>query len=674
MQIDIERADNIAIIRWANPPLNALGGALRAALAEALHQQIAADGVRALVLMPRGEDFCAGLADEAGKLTLAVLCSLVEDAPKPVIAALHGVVLGDGLDLALACHYRVAAQGTRIGAPGIRVGLPPRGGATQRLPRLIGAAPALALLLSGTPRAPQMAFLDAPLADDVLAAALTLARDCPGPRPTALRRDGLSDAAAYMAAVAKAHASVAEGPLIAPERIVACVEGAMVLPFETGLAMEQAAYEDSAATPACHALRHLAAAEARAWALPEAAGGQAQTVARVAVLGGTARAGELALSCLDAGCEVVLVELEPEGQAIVLERLLALYDDAVARGTLSAQDRDMRLLRIQPEGSFDDLAEVDLVWEAAPDDPALKQALWAAIGLLARPGAVLLASGDVIAPAILAETTERAADLVGVHIPGPAHTGPLAELRPAPGASADAVATALSVLRRLQRQAVRAAEVPGGLVYHLAEALQRTIEALLVSGHRADDIDLALTDYGFRQAPCAALDMQELDHVLAHRRAVHGKDAPEIALLDALVDSGLTGRGVGAGLLRWGADGPAGEAPEARALMRAVAEAGAPRAPGVGADLIAPVCAAALANAGAVLIGAGVVARAGDVDVAAVHGLGFPRWRGGPMVAADQRGLVRVQREGALATEGATMSPLFDSCIKNGVALADIEA
>jgi len=669
MQIDTERQGDIAVIRWSNPPLNPLNGALRGALAKALRDAANDRAIRAIVLTAEGADFCVGMAEDAAAPTLSDLCALIETSAKPVVVALQGAVLGDGLDLALACHYRVGAQGLRIGAPGIRMGLPPRGGATQRLPRLCGAGAALSLLLAGTPRAAMPGFLDAPPADNALAAALTRARDLYAPRPTAARAEGLGDPAGFMAAVARARASVAHGPISAPERIVACIEGAMVLPFETGIAMELAAYDDCADSPASHALRHLAGAEARAWSFPEAEGGRAQKVTRVAVLGGTARAGDLALACLDAGCDVLLVEVEPEGQAVVLERLLGLYDDAVARGTLSEKERDARLLRVQPDAGFDDLGTADLIWEAAPDLPGLKRELWSAIGLLARPGALLLASGDVIAPADLAAAAERSGDLIGLHIPGAAHTGPLAELRPAPGISADAAATALAMVRRLHRQAVRGADVPGGLVHHLSEALERTIEALLVAGHRADDIDLALTDYGFRVAPCAALDIRGLDRVLAHRRAVHGSDAPEVALLDALVDSGLTGRAAGAGLLLWGADGPLGEPHEARALMHALAEAGVGRAGDMTGDMIAPVCAAALANAGAGLVAGGFVARAGDVDVAAVHGLGFPRWRGGPMQAADQRGLMRVEREAMLAGAGGTVSPAFTDCIKNGTPL-----
>jgi len=674
MQITTERHGDIAVIRWANPPLNPLNGALRAGLAQALHQQISDPAVRVVVLGAEGGDFCAGMARDDTAPSLAALCRQIETAQKPVVAALHGAVLGDGLDLALACHYRVGARGMTLGAPGIRVGLLPRGGATQRLPRLVGAGTALALLLSGTPRTPMPGVLDAPLADDAMAAALTLARDPLPVRPTEARHDGFGDPAAFMASVATARATLAQGPLIAPERIIACVEGAILLPFATGLAMEMAAHDDCAASPAAHALSHLAKAEARAWALPEVAGGRAQSVARVAILGGTVRAGELALTCLDAGCEVLLIEADAEGQAVVLERLLGLYDDAVARGTLTAAERDARLLRVHPEATFDDLGRVDLVWEAAPDAPALKRELWSAIGLLARPGALLLASGDVMSPGDLAGVSERSGDLVGLHIPGPAHTAPLAEVRPAPGASPDAVATALAMVRRLQRQAVRGADVPGGLVHHLTEVLQRTIETMLIAGHRGDAIDLALTTYGFRQGPCALLDIRGLDSVLAHRRAVHGHTDPEVALLDALVDSGLRGRGAGAGLLQWGEAGPMGEAPEARALMDALAEAGVAQAAGVLQGQIAEVCAAALANAGAALVARGAVARAGDIDVAAVHALGFPRWRGGPMMAADQRGLVQAEREAALSVAQGAVSPLFADCIKNGTALAQLTA
>ncbi|WP_108482127.1 enoyl-CoA hydratase-related protein [Oceaniglobus ichthyenteri] len=671
MDLETNLHGDVAVIHFANPPSNAMTGSLRAALAAAVTDAIKNDAVRALILTGDGGDFCTGADHNSDAPGMMTLCRQIQDCPKPVIVALQGAVLGDGLDLALACHFRVGGRDTRIGAPGIRLGLPPRGGATQRLPRLCGAAPALSLLMNGAERAPFPGFLDAPFTDDPLVAALEMAKSVADPRPTSQRRDGLSDPNTFMAAVARARTASAGSPLDVAERIVACVEAAMLLPMESGLAMEKAAYDDCAASPASRALRHLAGAESAAWALPEAGGGRAQPISRVAILGGTARAGELALSCLNAGLEVLLIELETAGQAIVLERLLSLYDDAVDRGSLTAEQRDARLLRVQPEASFDDLNSVDVVWEAAVDDLTLRQELWAAITLLARPGALLIASGDTVAPIDLAGDGARLDDMVGLHIPGAAHVGPLAELCPAPGARPDTVATALALVRRLQRQVVRGADQPGRLVHHLSEVFERTIETLLIAGLSAEDIDAALMDYGFRHPPCATLDMRGLDRVLAHRKAVHGTGADELGLLDALVDCGLTGRRAGAGLLQWSDDTPIGETEDTRALMAALAEAGAPRASGVARRDIAHVCAAALANAGAHMLDSGLIGRAGDVDVAAVHRLGFPRWRGGPMMAADLRGLVRVEQDLALAGAGTPISPLFDDCIKNGTPLSE---
>ncbi|WP_226782706.1 3-hydroxyacyl-CoA dehydrogenase NAD-binding domain-containing protein [Oceaniglobus trochenteri] len=672
MQIDMERQGDVAVIRFANPPLNALDKATRGALKAALDDALSIAEVRAIVLAARGDDFCAGSDETTGGAapSLGDLCLAIEGAQKPVIAALSGAVLGDGIDLAAACHYRVGRRDLRLGAPGIRLGLPPSGGATQRLPRLVGGGAALSLLLGGRARPAMEGFLDAPLAEDAVSAALAMAARHLAPRPTATRSQARGDFMGFMKAVAKARAASEGSPLDAPERIIACVEGALILPFETGLEMEQAAYADCLADPAGQALRHMARAEVAAARWPLATGGRARTVARVAITGGTARAGELALVCLDAGLEVLLVELEPEGQAAVLERLLDLYDDAVARGTLGEKERDARLLRVQPEATFDDLGSVDVIWEAGPDDPVLKREIWSAIGLLARPGALLLAAGDVIAPETLAELAERPEDLIGVQMPGPAHLASLAELLPPPHCSPDTVATALSLMRRLHRQPVLGIAAPGGLVQHLTQTLQQAIEALLIGGHSGETIDQALSDYGFRRAHCILMDARGLDHLLAHRQALRGDDSPQMALLDALVDSGLTGRAAGAGLFTWRDGAPEDEPPESRAVMEALAQSGVPCARDVTRADIAHLCAAALANAGAALLDAGAVAHAATIDVAAVHALGFPRWRGGPMMAADSRGLVRVERDIAAIGSDTPVSPLFSDCIKNGRALA----
>ncbi|TYB89706.1 enoyl-CoA hydratase-related protein [Oceaniovalibus sp. ACAM 378] len=688
MRIETAIDGDVAVITFANPPLNALDGALRAGLAQAMTQAIANGDVRVVVLAASGPDFCAGTTAEQTSPTLAELCEMIETSRKPVIAVLTGAVLGDGLDLALACHYRTASVGVRVGMPGVRLGLPPSGGATQRLPRLVGGAATLSLSLDGQAVPPMNGLLDDPAADGI-EAAMRLATQPLSRRPTANRIEGLADPAGYMTAVKKARASIEGSPLLASEKIVTCVEGAMLLPMTTGLEMERAAYADCAATPASRALRHLARAEAQAWQVPQAAGGRAGALARIAILGGTDRAGELALSCLDAGLEVLLIELDPAGQAAVLERLLSLYDDAVARGTLGAEERDRRLMRIVPDAAFDDLSEVDAVWEAGADSPEVRSETWAAIGLLARPGALLLADGDTVPLAPLVTAAGRAGDMAGLHVVGPGHTGALVELVLSKDATPDTAAAALALVRRLGRRVILAQDRPGRVAHALSEVLERTIETLLIGGCRAGDIDTELTGYGFRMPPCETLDRRGIDRVLNHRRRVAGQGVattPEVALLDALADSGLTGRAVGEGLYLWASDragglageeadsgeGPLSESDEARALMLALAEDCDMAPLRLRAGKIADICAAALANAGAKMIESGAVLHPGDVDVAAVHALGFPRWRGGPMIAADLHGLVRIGHDLALLDTGGDLSPLFDELIKNGRGFCDM--
>ncbi|WP_102109876.1 3-hydroxyacyl-CoA dehydrogenase family protein, partial [Oceaniglobus roseus] len=486
---------------------------------------------------------------------------------------------------------------------------------------------------------------------------------------------GSADPAAFMAATAKARRAQKGQPVEAGRRIVECVEASILVPYETGMEMELAAWQDCAAGAPAKALSALAAAEAAAWDMPEAAGADPAPLRRIAVVGATARAAAIVAACLDAGLEVALVELDPTARAEVLERVLAAADGQVEQGRLGEEERDRRLARLSPEAGFEDLAGVDAVWEAAPDSVELKRELWRAIGLMAAPGALLLSATGSLGIGALGAAAERPGEVLALHVPGSGQGAPLAELVIPAGAAGQGrhVATAVALARRLGKRVVRSADRAGFVVQRLQTALELAIESLLIAGAKAEAVDDALIAYGLRAAPCLSMDAEGLDRVLARRHRIAGRGVPVVTgftLLDALVEVGLKGRESGAGLMGWREGRPGGKDESARAVMQAMAEADnvTPRA--WSAEQIQQACLAALANEGARMVEDGTVLRAGDIDVAAVHALGFPRWRGGPMIAADQRGLVAIERELGRSFPGLPVSPLFSARIKEGAKLS----
>ncbi|WP_099823370.1 3-hydroxyacyl-CoA dehydrogenase NAD-binding domain-containing protein [Oceaniglobus indicus] len=606
---------------------------------------------------------------------LRTMTDRIEAAEKPVIAALSGACRGDMFELALAAHYRIVTPDLSVALPGLQFGLPPRAGASQRLPRLCGSMATFAILLDGADHPAPVGFAD--LTDnDPVAAALDLAAESPPAHPTGARTDGLADPAAFMAGVADARERLDAAPLPGgARRSVECVEAAMLLPFESGLEMERSAFDECAATNEARALSWLERARAEAWDVPEAAGGTVRPIARIAVVGATRVAADLVLACLDAGIETFLVELDPAGRAAVLDRVLGTCDARVAEGAISDQARDATLARLTPEATFEDLAHVDAVWEAAVDSAALKTELWRAIGLLAPPGALLATAGATVGAMPLGVAAGRAGQVVGLHVAGPSRKVALIELALPPDVTADAVATALALARRLDVQIVRCADHAGYIAHRLQTALERKIEALMIAGADAETIDEALMAWGYRASPCFAMDVEGLDRVLARRRAVSGQGAPTdggLSLLDALVEAGLSGRDEGAGLFAWTDGQPTGDDAQSRSVMDALADGKGITRRTFDDDSIQRACLAALADEGARMIADATVLRAGDVDVAAVGAIGFPRLRGGPMRAADQAGLIAVERDLALSGDNVTPSPLFSDLIKQGRGFTDM--
>ncbi|RVT85294.1 hypothetical protein DXV76_05870 [Rhodobacteraceae bacterium CCMM004] len=670
---DYDVAQGVAIIAFTAVPGTAMSAALAAGIGAQLDRAIADPEVGAAVLVGQGRVFSTGAGatgPEAETVLDAVarLAAEIEAAPKPVVAALNGAAAGPGLELALACHGRTAARGVALSFPQIALGLPPGAGATQRLPRLVGAEAALRMLSGGRAvraEAAPAGLIDAVAEGDPAVDAAALARRLAAAPavPTSARREGLADPRGFMAACAAARR--APGPIPAARALPDCVEAALLLPFAAGLEMERAHWRDCRATPEAQALIHLTRAEAEA-ALPPP-GAAAAEVARLGIVGATPRGAAWAIAALEAGIETVLVATDAPGLAQVTERILAAFDRAVEAGRLDRAAADLRLSRLVPAERFEALEPVDLALLALSDDLTLQREGMGALGLLTRPEAVLATTAALSDLDALAAASGRPGAVVAMHTPERA--GRLCEVAATADTDPSALATALSLTSRVGMTAVAAGAAPGLILGPLREAGLQAVEAMLLQGVPPDRLDAALVAWGLDEGPCRALDVEGLDRRQAQRRAL-GAARGRATVLDVLVEAGRVGRRAGGFYTPEGA-----VSDEAVALVAALAEMSGVAERRISEPGIVRRWTAALANAGARAVEAGTAPRPGAVDVCAHAGLGFPRWRGGPMVAADLRGLLRVQNDlRRYAEEGEVFAPapLFAELIKNGQHFGDL--
>lgn len=687
-----ERVGRVSVITIDNPPVNALGAAVRQGLWDALAAAEADDGVAAVVLAAEGRTFPAG-ADitEFGQPPkpplLPDLCDRIEGFPRPVVACLHGTALGGGFELALAAHWRLAAEGTKVGFPEVKLGILPGAGGTVRAPRLAGAEAALELMLKGNPvgagRASEMGLLDAVLKGDVRDGAIRFAAELAGKglglRPTRELAHGLADPAAYLAAVAAARARVAGSPVPAEQRIVDCVEAALLLPFDQAKALERDAFLDCLDTPEARALRHVFLAERRAAKVPELEAGTAREIARAGVAGGGTMGSGIAIALLDAGLSVTLAERDEAARAAAEERIAASYARGTARGRLTEAEAVARLARLETASDLAALAGCELAIEAVVEDMAVKREVFARLDALLAPGAILASNTSYLDLDEIAEATARPEAVVGLHFFSPAQAMPLLEVVVGRRTSADTVATAFALARRLRKIAVRAGVADGFIGNRVFSAYRAVAEFLLEDGAPVEAIDAAMRAAGFPLGPFQVQDLAGLDIGWARRRRLAPTRDPAaryVAIPDRLCELGRFGQKTGAGYYRYEDGSREGlPDPEVAAVIEAErARKGiAPRAAAAGE--IRRRCLAAMANEGARLVAEGVALRPSDVDVVMVNGYGFPRHVGGPMQWADATGLLLLRDDlRRWAEEDAfwTPAPLWDALIREGGSFSDL--
>jgi 3-hydroxyacyl-CoA dehydrogenase len=696
-EVHCERRDGVALLTVDNPPVNALSAALRGRLLEQVRAAASDPAVTALVITGAGSSFVAG-ADirEFGKPVppglpiLPEVIQAIEGLEKPVVAAINGTCAGGGLELALGCHGRVALASARLGLPEVKLGLIPGAGGTQRLPRLIGLAPAIELITTGelvpAARAAALGLVDQVVEAEIVAAALAEARRLAAgspPRRTGALEDKLAADRAGPDPIAPARSRVAARArgATAPLRALDAIAGVLTLPLAEGLAAERAIFQDCVASDQSRALRHVFLAEraaAKVAGLPE---GPAAPVGRVAVIGCGTMGGGIAQSFANAGLPVTVIESEPDRLAAGLAGLDRAYGQAVERGRLTAAEAAARRGRIAGAGELAAAAGADLVVEAVFEDLELKRTLFAELGRLCRPDAILATNTSSLDVGVIAAAAARPERVLGLHFFSPANVMRLVEVVRPPAVDPAVLGRALAVVKRIGKVAVVVGVCDGFVGNRMLHAYQRQANALLLEGATPQQVDAAIEGFGFAMGPFAVGDLAGLDvgwRVREQRIARGQKRLPEYAVADRLCALGRFGQKTGRGWYRYGPDRSRAPDPETLALIEQVAaERGIARRTISEAEILERSL-YAMINEGARLLEEGIALRPGDIDTIWINGYGFPAWRGGPMHHADAVGLPAIRdRLAALAAGGAgELRParLLEDLAEGGRRFADLPA
>ena len=649
--VDLQRDGELAVVTVDNPPVNALKHEVRAGLAEALRQARADGAVKAVVISCAGRTFFAG-ADitEFGKPpqapSLHDVIAAIEATPKPVIAALHGTALGGGFELALACHFRVAVATARVGLPEVKLGLLPGAGGTQRLPRLVGPEKSLKMIVTGDPIQASEALTDGVIDEivegDLTAGAVAFARRVVAEgRPLTLVRDredkligeGFADAAEELTRRLRGRE--------APAACVEAVRNAIVLPFEEGLKREGELFRKLVTGDQSRAQRHIFFAEreaAKVMDMPEAT--KPRAIARGAVIGAGTMGGGIAMCFANAGIPVTIVETGRDLLQRGLDRMAGNYRTTVSRGGLDAAEMERRMGLITGVTELGAIGEADVVIEAVFEEMDVKKRVFANLDRVAKPNALLATNTSTLDVDQIARATARPQDVLGMHFFSPANVMRLLEIVRGAGTSFDALATAIALGRRLDKVPVTVGVCYGFVGNRMLARRSVETEHLLLEGALPQQIDAAVTGFGFPMGPCAMMDLAGLD---VGWRIRQGRG--ERALIeDALCDAGHYGQKTGKGYFRYeaGSRMPLPDAEVEKIILDAASRLGINRRP-ISEEEIVERMVLPMINEGARILEEGIAARPGDIDVIWVYGYGWPVWRGGPMHYADQLGLPHIR-------------------------------
>jgi 3-hydroxyacyl-CoA dehydrogenase len=689
--VSYELVDDIGVISVANPPVNALSHAVR----QGIHDALAAaqqDASKAVLVICEGRTFIAG-ADitEFGKPPrephLPDLCNTIEASSKPVVAAIHGTALGGGLEVALSCHYRCAVPAAKVGLPEVKLGLLPGAGGTQRLPRLIGATPALDMMTSGNPvdaaRAASLGLIDQLVDGDLRTAALAwcrelAAKDAPRRKTSELTADSVAEGVLeqYRSTIAKR----ARGQ-VAPQKIVDCVEASLTRPFAEGLQIEREKFIECMQSPQSAALRHMFFAEREAAKIQGLSKDSPQRdVNKVGIIGGGTMGSGIAMNFANAGMQVVLLEINDEALARGLAIIDRNYQGGVKRGKLSEDQALACRGRIAGATDYQSLSDADLVIEAVFENLDLKKEVFAKLDATCRQGAILATNTSYQDVDSIAAATKRPRDVIGLHFFSPAHIMKLLEVVRASATADDVLATCMALAKKIRKVPVVSGVCYGFIGNRMLGHYAREAQLCVIEGATPEQVDGAMEDWGMAMGPLAVFDLAGLDVGYKARQGLpeaERGDPRAYRVADALVEMNRLGQKTGAGFYRYDPETRQRSSdPEVQALIEREAAALGVERRELEASEIVDRLLFALVNEGMNILDEGIAQRPGDIDVVYVYGYGFPAWRGGPMHYADAVGLAQVHErirefERRFGSENWTPAPLLERLASADMTLAD---
>jgi 3-hydroxyacyl-CoA dehydrogenase len=681
--VDLDRRGRVAVLTVNNPPVNALSQHVRQGLRDGLKQAAADGNVAAIVITCAGRTFIAG-ADitEFGKPPkepgLHEVLDLIEGSPKPVVAVIHGTALGGGLEVTLACHYRVGVKTARFGLPEVKLGILPGAGGTQRLPRVVGVPKALSMIVSGDPigadEALKVGLIDEIVDGDLTAEGVAFAEKVVAEkRPLKKIRD-LDDKVAAVRGkpevFAEFRSSVARQTrgFRAPENCIKAVEAAVNLPFDQGMKRERELFQELITSPESKAQRYFFFAEREAAKIPDVPGDTpSREIRKAAVLGAGTMGGGIAMNFANVGIPVTVVEVAQDALDRGLGVVRKNYEATASRGRLTMQDVEKRMELISGTTDWSKIADADIVVEAVFEEMPIKKEVFAKIDGICKPGAVLATNTSTLDVDEIASATKRPADVIGMHFFSPANVMRLLEVVRGQKSAKDVITTAMSVGRRIAKVPVLVGVCYGFVGNRMLHQRGREAEKLILEGALPHEVDKVLTDFGFPMGPFAMGDLAGLDVGWRIRKGKGVKSA----VADRICELGRFGQKTGAGYFRYekGDRTPIPDPDVEKIIVEVASEQGITRRK-IGEDEILARLLYPMVNEGAKILEEKIAIRASDIDVIWVYGYGWPVYRGGPMFWADQVGLktIRDRMNEWRKTQGEDWkpAPLLDRLASEG--------
>ena len=662
--VSIRRHGDVAIILANNPPVNALSAAVRRGLVEAIETAEADQAVNAVVIACEGDTFFAG-ADikEFGQPPIEPLLPQVIDrieaCTKPVVAAIHGNVLGGGLEIALACHYRVAAHDSKLGTPEVKLGLIPGSGGTQRLPRVAGVKHALEMCALGNPIDAHAAFecglIDRQIEGELIPHAVGFAEEVRDIRPlpkSSERQDRIEGAdRAVFDRFLSANAKKFRG-FDAPKAAVEAIRIATEKPYPEGQAEARRLFEELVAGDQSKAQRYLFFAErqaAKVDGLP--ADTHPRPIHKVGIVGAGTMGGGIAMNFLSASIPVTLVEVGQEALDRGLATIRRNYDSSAAKGKLTSDQVSHAMSLLAPSVDFGALADCDLIIEAVYEQMAVKLEVFEKLDRIAKPGAILASNTSYLSIDEIAAATSRPGDVLGLHFFSPANVMKLLEVVRGAKTAPDTLLTAMAVARRIGKVPVVAGVCHGFIGNRMLRARQTQAIQLLLEGATPEQVDRVHTEFGMPMGPFQMQDLAGVD-IGWHR------DPNRIeSLRDALCAAGRFGQKSGAGFYDYDEKRRPSPSPVTQEIIEKYAADHGMKRRNISDEEIVERTLYPMINEGAKILEEGITQRASDIDVVWVNGYGWPRYRGGPMFWADGAGLETIV--GGLKRQQDKLGPDF---------------